>query len=117
MLIMKTFLLRMLGETYVSIGMVDGIKVIERMSGLSVSAPEYSHSPNRTYAIMQEGKLKYLAFYDSHHKQVKVIDFMHKHFGICPHVHYNLDHSDKGITPSEDDWTLIRKLKKGLRVK
>ena len=43
------------GQTYFSVGMIgDNIKVLER-PGTSVKAPEYSHTENRIYAIMQKG--------------------------------------------------------------
>ena len=47
-------------------------------------------------------------------KQIKVIDFEHSHHGIKPHIHYNLDHTDKGIALSQDDKDLIKKIKRRL---
>lgn len=49
------------GQTYHSLGEVDGVKVIVRDKG-SVKAPEFSHTANRIYAVVQDGKLKHLTF-------------------------------------------------------
>ena len=57
------------GQNYHSVGEVDGIQVIIQDSG-SVKAPEFSHTANRSYAIVQNGKLKHLTFYDETHSQV-----------------------------------------------
>ena len=51
------------GQNYHSVGEVDEIQVIIQDSG-SVKAPEYSHTANRSYAIVQNGKLKHITFYD-----------------------------------------------------
>ncbi len=107
------------GQRYEILGAFDGIEVITRPHD-SVKAPEYSHSACRIYAVIQDGKLKHLAFYDENHRQVKVIDFFHKHGynRIKPHVHFNLQHikNEAGTPPSEEDLKLIDKLKKGLNL-
>ena len=69
------------GQNYHSVGEVDEIQVIIQDSG-SVKAPEYSHTANRSYAIVQNGKLKHLTFYDETHSQVVSIDLMHQHHGL-----------------------------------
>ena len=74
------------GQNYHSVGEVDGIQVIIQDSG-SVKAPEFSHTANRSYAIVQNGKLKHLTFYDETHSQVVSIDLMHQHHGLMPHKH------------------------------
>ncbi|MEI3505389.1 MAG: hypothetical protein V8Q77_03870 [Bacilli bacterium] len=66
-------------QTYKTVGVIDGVHVIVQDKGLSVKAPEYSHTANRTYAVIQGGKLKHLSFYDENHVLVKVIDFGHVH--------------------------------------
>lgn len=107
------------GQKYAKIGEIDGVQILIQSKG-SVKAPEYSHTSERTYAIIQEGKLKVLAFYDSNHKQVKAIDFFHAHGWnkVKPHVHFNLKHdkSEPGTPPSNDDWKLINKILKGLKI-
>ena len=50
------------GQNYHAVGGVDGVQVILQNSG-AVKAPEYSHSAERAYAIVQNGKLKHLSFY------------------------------------------------------
>ena len=98
------------GQTYFSIGEIDGVKVLVRPSG-SVKAPEYSHTENRIYAIVQNGGLKHLTFYDENHKQSVSIDLMHEHGSkrLKPHKHFNLDHSDDGIPINETEKQLIKK--------
>lgn len=76
------------GQNYHSVGEVDEIQVIIQDSG-SVKAPEYSHTANRSYAIVQNGKLKHLTFYDETHSQVVSIDLMHQHHGLYLLRHNN----------------------------
>lgn len=79
------------GQNYHTVGDVDGVQVILQNSG-AVKAPEYSHSAERAYAIVQNGKLKHLSFYDETHRQIISIDLLHQHHGLMPHKHLNLDH-------------------------
>ncbi|MBQ1947660.1 MAG: hypothetical protein II359_03525 [Clostridia bacterium] len=106
------------GQTFNSIGEVDGVKVLVRTSG-SVKAPEYSHTENRTYAIVQDGQLKHLTFYDEKHKQSVSIDLLHEHGSkrLKPHKHYNLDHTDDGIPVSENELKLINKIRRRFNLK
>ena len=99
------------GQTYRSVGEVDGIKVLVRTSG-SVKAPEYSHTENRIYAIIQNGALKHLTFYDENHKQSVSIDLLHEHHGVMPHKHIYLDHTDKGIPITKEEQALIDKVRR-----
>lgn len=105
------------GQTSHSLGMVDNVEVLIRDPGLSVKAPEYSHTGNRIYAIIQNGMLKHLSFYNADHKQVSSIDFGHSHNGIKPHKHLNLDHSDSGIRPTQAEIDLANKIRKRFGVK
>lgn len=97
-------------KLYESIGKIGEVNILIKCSG-SVKTPEYSHSSNSVYAIIQKGKLKHLAFYDYNHKQIKSIDFLHTHGinKVIPHVHFNLNHdkSEIGTPPSELDWEII----------
>lgn len=99
------------GQLYNSIGEVNGVKVLMQKEG-AVKAPEYSHSEDSSYAIVQEGKLKHIAFYGKDHKQKVCIDLTHSHNGIIPHKHFNLDHSDSGIPLTDDEKKLIKKIKR-----
>ncbi len=76
------------GQNYHSVGEVDEIQVIIQDSG-SVKVPEYSHTANRSYAIVQNGKLRQLTFYDETHSQVVSIDLMHQHHGLYLLRHNN----------------------------
>lgn len=95
------------GQTYFAIGMIgDNIKVLER-PGTSVKAPEYSHTENRIYAVMQKGELKHIAFYNDKHELTKSIDFLHSHDGKQPHVHYDVYHKGKVTSPTSEDQKII----------
>ena len=104
------------GKTFRSIGGFDNVKILVRDSG-SVKAPEYSHTANRIYAIVQDGGLKHLAYYDEKHRQAVVIDLTHKHHGVQPHKHLYLDHSDKGIPISEKEKALVNEIKERFGLK
>ena len=95
------------GQNYHTVGEVDGVQVILQDSG-AVKAPEYSHSADRAYAVVQNGKLKHLSFYDETHQQMVSIDLLHQHHGLMPHKHLNLDHSDKGIPITADEEKLMK---------
>lgn len=99
------------GKQYNAVGVVDGVKVLVQTSG-SVKAPEFSHSPNRVYAIVQGNKLKHVALYDESHNQRICIDLWHPHKGISPHKHYDLNHKDKGIPITVAEQALVDKIKK-----
>lgn len=103
------------GQTYSSIGNWKNIKVLARDNG-SVKAPEFSHTAERIYAIVQNGKLKHLAFYDKEHRQSAAIDLLHEHKGIIPHKHMYLNHSDSGIPISAEEKQLIKELKRRFRL-
>lgn len=98
------------GQTYFSIGSIgDSIKVLER-PGTSVKAPEYSHTENRVYVIMQKGELKHIAFYNEKHELIKSIDFRHQHNGMQPHVHFDVYHQGEVSLPSFEDQNVISKV-------
>lgn len=96
-------------QTYKTIGVIDEVQVIVQDKGQSVKAPDYSHTANRTYAVIQNGKLKHLAFYDENHNLVWVIDFGHMHNEKKPHVHYDKEHKLSSGVPTDDDWKIIKK--------
>lgn len=98
------------GKTYLSIGGFDNVKILIKESG-SVKAPEFSHTAERIYAIIQNGALKHLAYYDENHNQAVSIDLLHAHHGVQPHKHLYLDHSDRGIAISAEERALIKKIK------
>lgn len=101
------------GKQYQSIGMSGEVKVLIQTKG-SVKAPEFSHTPNRVYAIVQDGKLKHISYYDDKHKQAVSIDLLHEHKGVKPHRHEYMSHNknDPGIPPTPTEMALIRRIKK-----
>ena len=52
------------GKTFSKVGEIDNIHILVRDKKYSVKAPEYSHTENRIYAIIQDGKIKHISFYD-----------------------------------------------------
>ena len=100
---------------YESIGIVSGVKVLVQTAG-SVKAPEFSHSPNRIYAVIQNGKIKHLAYYDSNHRQAACIDFNHSHNGKSPHKHLYLNHRGEAADLNSKDWKIIKKLQRKYRI-
>lgn len=99
------------GQLYHSIGEVDGVKVLV-MNSKAAKAPEYSHTAGRKYAVVKDGKLKHLAFYDKNHDQAVCIDFLYKHKELQPHKHLYLDHSDNGIPITEEERKLADKIRR-----
>ena len=101
------------GQRYQSIGMLGKVKVLIQTKG-SVKAPEFSHTPNRVYAVAQDGKLKHIAYYDDKHKQAVSIDLLHEHKGVRPHRHEYMNHNKNapGIPPTAAEMALIRRIKK-----
>lgn len=104
------------GQHYMSLGVLSSnpnVKIIMQDSS-SVKAPEYSHTPGRIYAIVKNGALKHLAYYDENHKQAVCIDLAHTHQGVQPHKHIYLNHNkeEPGIPPTEQENDLIKKIKK-----
>ena len=101
------------GQQYQSIGMSGEVKVLIQTKG-GVKAPEFSHTPNRVYAVVQDGKLKHIAYYDDKHKQAVSIDLLHEHKGVKPHRHEYMSHNknDPGIPSTPAEMALIRRIKK-----
>lgn len=109
------------GQHYKAIGILSSnpnVKVIVQDSN-NVKAPEYSHTAERIYAIVKDGQLKHLAYYDEKHNQAVAIDFAHAHQGVQPHRHTYLSHNkhDPGTPPNSDEQALIRRIKKEFHLK
>lgn len=94
------------------------VKVIIQDSN-AVKAPEFSHTPGRVYAVVKDGQLKHVAYYDENHKQAVSIDLAHPHKGVQPHRHVYLSHNknDPGIPPTDAETALIKKIKKEFQLK
>lgn len=109
------------GQHYMSLGSLSNdpnVKVLIQDSS-NVKAPEFSHTPGRIYAIVKEGVLKHLAYYDEDHKQAVSIDFSHPHQGVQPHRHVYLSHNknDPGVPPTDAEKALIKRIKKEFHLK
>ena len=109
------------GQHYNSIGCLSSnpnVKVLIQDSN-NVKAPEFSHTSERIYAIVKDGKLKHLAYYDEKHRQSMSIDLAHPHNGIQPHRHVYLSHNkkDPGVPPTKEELALIKKIRKEFHLK
>ena len=104
------------GQHYFTVGEYEGVKVLIQKEG-SVKAPEYSHTENSIYAVIQDGQLKHITYYDENHNQIESIDLNHAHHGVQPHRHFNLDHSDEGIPITKEQEQLIINLKRRFHLK
>ncbi len=109
------------GQHYKSIGVLSSdpnVKIIIQDSS-NVKAPEYSHTPGRIYAVVKDGALKHLAYYDENHKQSVSIDLLHSHKGVQPHRHVYLNHNTNspGVSPTAEETKLIKKIKKEFHLK
>ena len=104
------------GQHYKSLGILQdnpNVKIIIQDTN-NVKAPEFSHTPGRIYAVVKDGELKHLAYYDENHKQAVSIDFAHAHKGVQPHRHVYLSHnkSDPGVPPTAAEQALANKIKR-----
>lgn len=108
------------GQKYFSIGALSSntnIKVLIQKEG-SVKAPEFSHTADRIYAIVQGGALKHLSYYNEHNQHITV-DLLHPHKGVQPHIHIDLNHNKNspGVPPTAEQSELIKKIKKEFHLK
>ena len=110
------FRFKLNGQSYHSIGEVDGVKVLVRDTG-SVKAPDYSHTADRIYAVIQNGALKHLSWYDENHNQSVSVDFLHEHKGVQPHKHYYMNHSGPGIPITKEEMNLANKIRRRFNVR
>lgn len=99
------------GKTFYKIDAYNNVDILIRKEKLPYKAPEYSKESEATYAIIQNGKIKHIAFYKNH-KQIKCIDLLHPHNQIEPHIHYNLDHTTGFSVNEKEDIQLINTLKR-----
>lgn len=106
------------GKRYHSVGVVGNTKVLVQDKGAS-KAPEFSHTADRSYAVIQDGKLKHLAWYGKNHEQLESIDFLHSHNGVRPHKHIGLNHGKNtpGIPISQAEADLADKIRKEFHLK
>lgn len=116
----KNFTFKEGGQHYKSIGILKenpNVKVIIQDSN-NVKVPEYSHTPGRIYAVVKDGRLKHLGYYDENHKQAVSIDFQHDHGGVQPHRHLYLNHDKNapGVPPTQTEIELINKIKKEFKL-
>ena len=101
------------GQNYFSVGELStnpNVKILLQARG-SVKAPEFSHTEGRIYAIVQDGRLKHVTFYDDKHLQAVSIDLTIPHYRLLPHKHLYLDH-DTALPISDAEKRLIEQIRK-----
>ena len=108
------------GQKYFSIGFdaKNNIKYLVQPVG-SVKVPDYSHTGERIYAIIQNGEVKSIGIYENHNK-VKSIDLKHKHTNkdgtkLNEHYHSDLHHVNDAKSLSKQDWELVDMVRKGAK--
>ena len=108
------------GQKYFSIGYDDknNIKYLIQPVG-SVKVPDYSHTGERIYAIIQNGEVKSIGIYENHNK-VKSIDLKHTHKTkegkiLKEHYHTDLYHKQDAKALSSEDMQLVLKVKEGAK--
>ena len=79
----------------------------------SVKVPDYSHSPDTVYAIVQDGVVKTIGVYRNHIK-VSSIDLRHEHTNkdgtsFKEHVHTDLHHSKDARALSKYEELLVKR--------
>ncbi len=79
----------------------------------SVKVPDYSHSPDTVYAIVQDGVVKTIGVYRNHIK-VSSIDLWHPHTNkdgtsFKEHVHTDLHHSKDARALSKYEELLVKR--------
>lgn len=109
------------GQHYKTIGILStntNVKIIVQDTS-NVKAPELSHTPGRIYAVVKDGNLKHLAYYDENHRQAVSIDLAHPHKGVQPHRHVYMSHNknDPGVPPTPSEKKLISQIKKEFHLK
>ena len=109
------------GQHYKSIGGLStdpNVKDIVQDS-TNVKAPEFSHTLGRIYAVVKDGALKHLAYYDEAHKQAVSIDLSHAHNGVQPHRHVYMSHNknDPGVPSTAAEKKMIKKIKREFHLK
>lgn len=109
------------GQTFITVGEIDGIEIIIRKKPYATNVPMYSHGENKIYAVVKNGKLKSLAYYDEFHCQARCVDFDHKHGTnhVVPHVHFYLNHNpeESGNPANFEDLKNAEKINNWLRNK
>ncbi|MCD8209775.1 MAG: hypothetical protein LUC31_03040 [Coprobacillus sp.] len=108
------------GQTYRTIKKYKGFETIEKIDQTKNTAiPFYSHSGSNIYVVVQQNKIKNITVYGENHNVVTSIDFYKKHHGVIPHTHPHGIHTNDGpgIPPTEEEWKLIRYIKKKTRLK
>lgn len=106
------------GQIYNTIGTLSSnpnVKVLVQTKG-AVKAPEFSHTSDRIYAIVQNGRLKHVTYYDNKNNQAVSIDLTISHDKMLPHKHLYLDHTT-AYPISEQDRKIIEKIKKEYHLK
>ena len=96
----------------------NNIKYLVQPKG-SVKVPDYSHSGDRIYVILQNNEIKSIGIYENHVK-VKSIDLRHTHKNkdgtiLYEHFHTDLFHKGDAEQLTAQDWDIVNKAKNGVK--
>lgn len=80
------------GSQYHSLLTVGNIRFVEKSSKQSETLME-TMTKGRVYALIDQGKVKSIYYFDKHNKRSKQID-MTNHHGKSPHVHHGYEHNE-----------------------
>lgn len=109
------------GQIYHSVGFEDGIKYLiqeDHKGGKKI--PDYSHTDNRIYVLIEKGEVKSIGIYENHIK-VKSIDLKHTHTNkttgekLKRHYHTDLHHQGNAYPLGKDELELVNKILKGAK--
>lgn len=91
---------------------IDPVELLDRL-------PDFENFDDVYYDVVEDSKLKHLAYYDEKHRQSVSIDLAHPHNGIQPHRHVYLSHNKKksGVPPTKEELALIKKIRKEFHLK
>ena len=108
------------GQKYFSIGYdkENNIKYLVQPKG-SVKVPDFSHTGERIYAVIQNGQIKSIGIYKDHVK-VKSIDLQHTHRNsdgsiLGKHYHTDLYHTKDAQPLSSKDNDLVDLVVRGVK--
>lgn len=109
------------GQIYHTVGFDDGIKyLIQEKGHTGQKVPDYSHTADRIYVLLSNGKVKSIGIYENHFK-VKSIDLLHTHYEptlgkkLGWHYHTDLGHKSPAHELSKSDMELVYKVLKGAK--
>lgn len=109
------------GQKYITLGIDEdvGVKYLIQTEG-SVKVPDFSHSADTIYAVIQKGQIKSIGVYENHIK-IKSYDLQHTHYvpelnkTLGHHYHTDLHHTLQPHELTKEDEVFINKVIGGFK--